>query len=205
VLSLRSSICSDDGPTVQIPVEGNLGTPRSVLPWEALDQDLFLQETLPAMDMVYALARRAVPADEVNDLVQDTFLAAFRAWVDERRPKRVEPWLATICLNLARSRYRERRRRPPELPIEDIDDRLVTADDPADRAVAMVDAEALRRAMWDLPEEQRIAIALVDLADMSVLDAAAVMGSPKGTVLSRLHRGRRSLARILAHQREQNP
>jgi RNA polymerase sigma-70 factor (ECF subfamily) len=205
VLSLRSSICSDDGPTVQIPVEGNLGTPRSVLPWEALDQDLFLQETLPAMDMVYALARRAVPADEVNDLVQDTFLAAFRAWVDERRPKRVEPWLATICLNLARSRYRERRRRPPELPIEDIDDRLVTADDPADRAVAMVEAEAVRRAMWDLPEEQRIAIALVDLADMSVLDAAAVMGSPKGTVLSRLHRGRRSLARMLAHQREQNP
>jgi RNA polymerase sigma-70 factor, ECF subfamily len=170
-----------------------------------LDQELFLKETLPAMDMVYAIARRAVPADDVNDLVQDTFLAAFRAWVDERRPTRVEPWLATICLNLARSRYRERRRRPPELPIEDIDYRLVAADDPADRAVAMVDAEAVRRAMWDLPAEQRIAIALVDLADMSVLDAAAVMGTPKGTVLSRLHRGRRSLARMLAHQREQNP
>ena len=59
--------------------------------------------------------------------------------------------------------------------------------------------------MWNLPQEQRIAIALVDLADMSVLDAAVAMGSPKGTVLSRLHRGRRALATMLAEHREQTP
>jgi RNA polymerase sigma-70 factor (ECF subfamily) len=170
---------------------------------QSVDQERFLEETLPAMDMVYALARRAVPGDEAQDLVQDTFLAAYRAWVDDRRPERVEPWLATICLNLARSRYRSRQRRPAELPLDGLADRVGSDDDPADRALAAVDIEAVHRAMWNLPEEQRIAIALVDLADMSVLDAAAVMGSPKGTVLSRLHRGRRSLAITLSGHREQ--
>lgn len=155
------------------------------------------------MDMVYALARRAVPGDDAQDLVQDTFLAAYRAWVDDRRPERVEPWLATICLNLARSRYRYRQRRPQEVPLDEAIDSADSRDDPAERALATVDAGAVHRAMWTLPEEQRIAIALVDLADMSVLDAAEAMGSPKGTVLSRLHRGRRTLATMLAEHREQ--
>ncbi len=154
------------------------------------------------MDMVYALARRAVSGDDVEDLVQDTFLAAYRAWVSDRRPERVEPWLATICLNLARSRYRARRRRPAEVPLQAAD-RLEAAEDPAERALAAVDAEAVHLAMWALPEEQRTAIALVDLADMSVLDAAAVMGTPKGTLLSRLHRGRRALATMLSEHREE--
>lgn len=157
------------------------------------------------MDMLYALARRAVPGDEAQDLVQDTFLAAYRAWVEHRRPERVEPWLATICLNLARSRYRHRQRRPQEVPLDEAVGRLDSRDDPAERALAAVDADAVHRAMWTLPEEQRIAIALVDLADMSVLDAAAAMGSPKGTVLSRLHRGRRALATMLSEHREQTP
>lgn len=157
------------------------------------------------MDMVYALARRAVPGDDAQDLVQDTFLAAYRAWVDDRRPDRVEPWLATICLNLARSRYRSRRRRPSELPFDEGLEGLGSQEDPAERALAALDADVVHRAMWNLPQEQRIAIALVDLADMSVLDAAAAMGSPKGTVLSRLHRGRRALATMLAEHREQTP
>jgi RNA polymerase sigma-70 factor (ECF subfamily) len=168
-----------------------------------VDHEGFLEETLPAMDMVYALARRAVPGDDAQDLVQDTFLAAYRAWVEDRRPERVEPWLATICLNLARSRYRYRQRRPQEVPLDEAVDNVESHDDPAERAIAAIDADAVHRAMWTLPEEQRIAIALVDLADMSVLDAAAAMGSPKGTVLSRLHRGRRALATMLTEHREQ--
>jgi RNA polymerase sigma-70 factor (ECF subfamily) len=155
------------------------------------------------MDMVYALARRAVPGDEAEDLVQDTFLAAYRAWVDDRRPERVEPWLATICLNLARSRYRYRQRRPQEVPLDEAVGAMDPHEDPAERALATLDADAVHRAMWTLPEAQRIAIALVDLADMSVLDAASVMGSPKGTVLSRLHRGRRALATMLTEQRRE--
>jgi RNA polymerase sigma-70 factor (ECF subfamily) len=168
-----------------------------------VDHERFLEETLPAMDMVYALARRAVSGDDAQDLVQETYLAAYRAWVDDRRPERVEPWLATICLNLARSRYRYRQRRAHEVPLDDAVETMVSREDPAERALAALDADAVHRAMWTLPEEQRIAIALVDLADMSVLDAAAAMGSPKGTVLSRLHRGRRALATMLTEQRRE--
>ena len=147
------------------------------------------------MDMVNAIARRVVArGEDAQDLVQETYLAAFRAWVDHRRPRKVEPWLATICLNLARSRYRARDRRPTEVPLMELDGRSTDAAGPEERAIAATDRVALERALMSLPEEQRIAIVLVDLTDLSVKDAADVMGTPKGTVLSRLHRGRRALA-----------
>src|SRR5688572_23652613 len=76
----------------------------------------FLSTTMGAMDLVYNIARRMVPTrEEAEDLVQETYLAAYRAWRDRRRPRKVEPWLATICLNLARSGYRYRSRRPREV------------------------------------------------------------------------------------------
>jgi RNA polymerase sigma-70 factor (ECF subfamily) len=145
--------------------------------------------------MVHAIARRAVSTrEDAEDLVQETYLAAFRAWRDDRRPRKVEPWLATICLNLARSRYRTRQRRPTEISMEEVGPMPIHSEGPEERALAAVDRMALERAMWSLPEEQRIAITLVDLADLSVKEAARVMSTPKGTVLSRLHRGRRALA-----------
>ncbi len=154
---------------------------------------------LPAMDMVHNIARRAVPdPEDARDLVQDTYLAAFRAWTEHRRPRNVEPWLATICLNLARDRYRTRRRRPDEVPLADLGSLPAPPDaGPEERALGSLERAAVHEAMWALPEEQRIAIALVDLADLPVAEAARAMGTPKGTVLSRLHRGRRSLARLL--------
>jgi RNA polymerase sigma-70 factor, ECF subfamily len=158
----------------------------------------FLQTMLPAMDMVHNIARRVVPTPEdANDLVQDTYLAAFRAWSDHRPPRKVEPWLATICLNLARDRHRSRSRRPVEVPIAELGGMPASTGGPEDRALASVDRGAVHHAMWTLPQEQRIAIALVDLADLSIAEAAVVMGTPKGTVLSRLHRGRRALAYVL--------
>ena len=79
---------------------------------------------------------------------------------------------------------------------------LVVADpsDPEREALASLDAAALRRAMWALEEGQRVALALVDIAGLSTSEAAQAMGTPRGTVLSRLHRGRRSLARLLGDQ-----
>jgi RNA polymerase sigma-70 factor (ECF subfamily) len=161
----------------------------------------FLQMALPAMDMVHAIARKAVPlGTDAEDLVQDTYLAAFRAWSKGTRPDDAKPWLATICLNLARSGHRATSRRPPPIPIDDLEAHPGGARGPEERAIAAVDRDALERVMWSLPEEQRIAIALVDLADLTVLEAAGAMGTPKGTVLSRLHRGRRTLAVRLAPQ-----
>jgi len=162
------------------------------------DHEEFLHATMGAMDLVYNLARRfADRVEEAEGLVQETYLAAYRAWRDQRRPRRVEPWMATICLNLGRSRYRTRERRPIEVSIEDRDFRAPEVEDPEGAAEAALDREALYDAMRRLPEEQRVAITLVDLAGLSTAEAARAMGSPRGTVLSRLHRGRRGLAALL--------
>lgn len=171
----------------------------------ASDQEEFLRATMGAVDLVYNLSRRLTDGrQDAEDLVQDTFLQAFRAWTDHRRPKKVEPWLATICLNLARSGYRTRARRPPQVPLEEwmVEDRA--SEDPESRALWEIERERLYRAMRALPEEQRVAITLVDLSGFSTYEAAEAMGSPRGTVLSRLHRGRRALARLLGDRIEED-
>ncbi len=164
----------------------------------------FLKATLGSMDLVYNIARRMVPRPEdAQDLVQETYLAAFRAWTEHRRPRKVEPWLATICMNLARSGFRHRARRPQEVSWDHAPVQAAAAADPERDAIAALDQAALHRAMWQLPEEQRAAIALVDLAGLTTAEAAEVMGTPRGTVLSRLHRGRRALASLLGAQFEE--
>lgn len=163
-----------------------------------MESEEFLRATLGSMDLVYNIARRLVPRPEdAEDLVQETYLAAFRAWIEHRRPRKVEPWLVTICLNLGRSGFRHRARRPFEVEL--------TEDGPADAAgsseqaaLSAMDQQALHKALWSLPEPQRIAITLVDLGGFSTAEAARMMGSPRGTVLSRLFRGRRALASLLA-------
>jgi RNA polymerase sigma-70 factor (ECF subfamily) len=170
----------------------------------ANDQDDFLRATMGAMDLVFNLSRRLTDSrQDTEDLVQETFLRAFRAWTEYRRPRRVEPWLATICLNVARSGYRVRARRPSEVPLEDWMVEQRPSDDPAARAVEGIERDELHRALRDLPEEQRVAIALVDLSGFSTYEAAEAMGTPRGTVLSRLHRGRRALARLLGDRIEE--
>ena len=78
--------------------------------------------------------------------------------------------------------------------------------DPERTALASMEAAALRRAIWSLDDGQRVAIALVDIAGLSTSEAAAAMGTPRGTVLSRLHRGRRSLALLLEdHVKDRGP
>jgi RNA polymerase sigma-70 factor (ECF subfamily) len=170
----------------------------------ASDQDEFLRATMGAVDLVYNLSRRMTDRrQDAEDLVQDTFLQAFRAWADHRRPKRVEPWLATICLNLARSRYRSRARRPSEVPFEEWMVESRSDADPESSALQEIEREQLYRAIRELPTEQRVAITLVDLSEFSTYEAAEAMGTPRGTVLSRLHRGRRALARLLGDRIEE--
>jgi RNA polymerase sigma-70 factor (ECF subfamily) len=160
----------------------------------------FLRATLGSMDLVYNIARRLVARQEdAEDLVQETYLAAYRAWLDHRRPRNVAPWMATICLNLGRSGFRHRARRPLEVVLTE-DVAVAAPHGPEQEALSALDRRALRRALWLLPEEQRIAIALVDLAGFSTAEVARTMGTPRGTVLSRLFRGRRTLALLLESQ-----
>ncbi len=166
-------------------------------------KDDFLEATMGSMDMVHNLARRLMRDEhDAEDLVQDTYLNAFRAWGTRRRPRNVDAWLGTICLNLARSRFRTRKRRPEEVFDPEAGVGVVADGNTESDAMAGVDAGIVHRAMWDLPEEQRIAISLVDLSGLTTTEAATVMGTPRGTVLSRVHRGRKALATLVKKEVE---
>lgn len=163
--------------------------------------DEFLEATLPALDLVYNLARRLVDPDDVEDVVQETFTRAFDAWSSGRPPRKVEPWLATICLNTGRSLLRRASSRR-EIPTEP-DPTLAARDDVAGDAVSNIRKEAVHAALWELPEEQRIAITLMDLDGFTASQAAKITDSPRGTILARVHRGRKKLARILEKEVDQ--
>jgi RNA polymerase sigma-70 factor (ECF subfamily) len=158
--------------------------------------DEFLAATLPALDLVYNLARRLVGSPhDVEDLVQETYLRAFEAWVRRRRPRRVEPWIATICLNAGRSRLR---RASTHREVLDMDEELLP--DPVsveDQVMEGIRRSVVHQALGRLPKEQREAIALMDMAGFTASEVARITGAPRGTVLARVHRGRKKLAAML--------
>jgi RNA polymerase sigma-70 factor (ECF subfamily) len=158
----------------------------------------FLAETLPALDLVFNLARRMLRRPEdVEDLVQETYLNAFGAWAQGRRPRKVEPWIATICLNAGRSWLRRAavRYEDPQDP-EGFRD-APAAEDVEEEALEGLRREAVHRALWTLPEGQRMAITLMDLDGLTAAQVSRVTGWPRGTVLSRVHRGRKRLAGLI--------
>ena len=170
------------------------------------DHRAFLDATLPHVDAVYRVARQSAGAgQEPEDLVQETYLRAYAAF-GSYRGENTRAWLAAICLNAARSEARRRRRRPLELPAGELLDGLSLARpaggealaDVADVVIAGLDAGAVSRCLALLPEPQRVCIVLMDVAGYTATETAEVLGCPRGTVLARVHRGRRRLARLLA-------
>lgn len=162
----------------------------------ASPHDDFLNATIPTLDLVYNLARRMVRSPIlVEDVVQETYVNAFEAWVSGRKPTKVEPWIATICLNIGRGYWRKASTRyeafdddPPE---------RASDDDVEREALVNVQREVVHDALWELPDEQRLAITLMDIDGFTAAEVAKIMGTPRGTVLSRAHRGRKRLARLL--------
>ena len=167
------------------------------------DHRAFLEATLPHVDVVYQVARHAAGAgQDPEDLVQETYLRAFAAF-GSYRGENTRAWLAAICLNAARSEARRRRRRPWEVPAHALLDALLVARadearDVADVVIAGLDAQAVGQCLAQLPEPQRVCIMLVDVAGYTAREAAEALGCPRGTVLARVHRGRRKLAQLLA-------
>ncbi len=162
--------------------------------------DEFLRATLPALDLVHSLARRFVPQRaDAEDLVQETYLRAWQAWTSGRLPRRVEPWLATICLNVGRDWVRRSRSRREE-PVPEQGWEAADAADVELEAIARVRRAQLDRALWALPKEQRIAITLMDVGGFTAAEVAGMTGSPRGTVLARVHRGRKALARLVQQE-----
>jgi RNA polymerase sigma-70 factor (ECF subfamily) len=159
----------------------------------------FLRATLPALDLVHNLARRLVPdRADAEDLVQETYLRAWQAWTAGRPPRRVEPWLATICLNLGRDRARRAATR-----LEVTANTLADHPDGTDVAAEAIDRVHLaqvHRALWALPEPQRLAVTLMDLGGFTAAEAADMLGRPRGSVLAWAHRGRKRLAHLVREQ-----
>ena len=161
----------------------------------------FEDTALPFLDVVYDSALRLTgEPSAAQDLTQETFLRAFRAFASYKDGTNCRAWLLRIEYNLFCSDYR-RRRRLPELPAGDGADPLDGLADadpgPEEAALRLLDSEALHRAMERLPDDFRIAVTLVDIHGLTCAEAAHVMGTPRGTVLSRLHRARGRLRRML--------
>jgi RNA polymerase sigma-70 factor (ECF subfamily) len=163
----------------------------------------FLEAFTEHLDRLHNLARGLTSSSQdAEDLVSETCLLALRGW-RRRAPDDPAAWFATICLNAARSSYRRSAARPVEIAAEDW--LLARVDDGADTArsaLASVEARRVREALALLPAPQHEAIALMDLGGYTAAQTAAIIGAPRGTVLARVHRGRKALARALAHEWE---
>lgn len=169
----------------------------------------FEAEALPHLDAVYRFALRLTgSADQAEDLVQETFLRAYRSWDQYTPGTRAKSWLFTICRNVF-LRGVERSRRHERVVRENVpsDDSAVDPVNPLWASVAGVDPEGdffrsivdeeILRAIDDLPEEFRVAVVLSDLEGLSYQEIAELSGVPVGTVKSRLFRGRRRLQEVL--------
>lgn len=172
---------------------------------------MFEKVTVPHLRAVYRLAVRLVgDVAGAEDLTQETYLRAMRAFQSLRNHQRVRPWLFQILSRLVADRHRGRIR---EVPIdESIDlDRFslydrIAEEDPFpysnrlhDDFLGQFQDEDVRRALLSIPEVYRIPLVLVYTEDLSYQELAELLSCPIGTIMSRLHRGRRALEQALWH------
>jgi RNA polymerase sigma-70 factor (ECF subfamily) len=185
---------------------GSETTPRRIAQ-EARDRVRFEEEALALADQVYRVARHLVGSkEEAEDLVQETYARAFRSWRSYTPGTNLRAWLLRILTNLNIDRGRRRQRAPETQPLEEGDyflyNRLEEASSDgsrdADRVVERLSQDDVVSALSAVPHDFRDVIVLVDIGDFSYADAAQILDVPIGTVMSRLHRGRRILKRELA-------
>ena len=174
---------------------------------EARNRVRFEEEALELSDQVYRVARRLVSSrEEAEDLVQETYARAFRSWRSFTPGTNLRAWLLRILTNLNIDRGRRKQRAPDEQPLEESDyflyNRLEQAsrDGNADeeRVVERLSQDDIVGALSLVPHDFRDVVVLVDIGDFTYQDAAQILDIPIGTVMSRLHRGRRILKRELA-------
>jgi RNA polymerase sigma-70 factor (ECF subfamily) len=172
---------------------------------DARDRVRFEEEALELADQIYRVARRLVSTrEEAEDLVQETYARAFRSWRSYTPGTNLRAWLFRILTNLNIDRGRREQRAPDFQPMEEGDyylyNRLEQDGDAEDeqRIVERLSQDSVVQALSSVPHNFRDVLVLVDIGDFSYQDAAQILDVPIGTVMSRLHRGRRILKRELA-------
>jgi RNA polymerase sigma-70 factor (ECF subfamily) len=175
---------------------------------EARDRVRFEEDALALSDQVYRVARHLVGSrEEAEDLMQETYARAFRSWRSFQPGTNLRAWLLRILTNLNIDRGRRLQRTPDTQPLEASDyylvDKLEEAGGPIseeERVDERLSQDSIVEALAAVPHDFRDVIVLVDIGDFSYADAAQILDIPIGTVMSRLHRGRRILKTQLAEE-----
>ena len=175
---------------------------------QARDRVRFEEEALDLSDQVYRVARRLVGSrEEAEDLMQETYARAFRSWRSFTPGTNLRAWLLRILTNLNIDRGRRSQRTPDTQPLEEGDyylyNRLEAATgEPPDeeRVLERLSQDDVVAALSAVPHDFRDVVVLVDIGDFSYGEAAQILDIPIGTVMSRLHRGRRILKQQLAEE-----
>jgi RNA polymerase sigma-70 factor (ECF subfamily) len=176
---------------------------------EARDRVRFEDEALGFADQVYRVARRLVGSrEEAEDLVQETYARAFRSWRSFTPGTNMRAWLLRILTNLNVDRGRRIQRAPQTQQLEEGDYYLANklasaAGEEAleqEQVVDRLSQDSVVNALSEIPPQFRDVVVLVDIGDFTYADAAHILDVPIGTVMSRLHRGRRALKQKLAEE-----
>jgi RNA polymerase sigma-70 factor, ECF subfamily len=174
---------------------------------QARDRARFEEEALGLADQVYRVARRLVGSrEEAEDLVQETYARAFRSWRSYTPGTNMRAWLLRILTNLNVDRGRRIQRTPQQQPLEESDyylaNKLASAGGEEvleqEQVVERMSQNSVVNALAGINPQFRDVVVLVDIGDFTYADAAQILDIPIGTVMSRLHRGRRALKQQLA-------
>lgn len=173
------------------------------------DQAAFTELAMPFMGPLYSAALRMThnPAD-AEDLVQETYLRAYRGFGTFESGTNIKAWLYRILTNTFINQYRAARRRPDQVDVEDIEDlylyrRLggldaaIAEQSPEAEVLNRIPDDTVKDAVDSLPEQFRVAVLLADVEGFSYKEIAEILDIPIGTVMSRLHRGRKQLQKRL--------
>jgi RNA polymerase sigma-70 factor, ECF subfamily len=176
---------------------------------EARNRVRFEEEALELSDQVYRVARRLVGSrEEAEDLMQDAYARAFRSWHQYQPGTNLRAWLLRILTNLNIDRGRRTQRSPDTQPLEEgdyflynkLESTLPDENPDEERVIERLSQNTVVEALADVPHDFRDVVVLVDIGEFSYADAAQILDIPVGTVMSRLHRGRRVLKKNLAEK-----